>query len=75
MTGYILRRLLMMIPVAFFASLILFALLQITPGDPVRTQLGEQVTEENAAALRKELGLDDPAPVQYARWVSEALRG
>jgi peptide/nickel transport system permease protein len=75
MTGYILRRLLMMIPVAFFASLILFALLQITPGDPVRIQLGEQATAENTAALRKELGLDQPLPVQYARWVGRVVQG
>jgi peptide/nickel transport system permease protein len=75
MTGYIFRRLLMMIPVAFFASVILFTLLKMTPGDPVRIQLGEQVTAENYAALRKSLGLDDPAPVQYARWVSRVLQG
>lgn len=75
MTGYILRRLLMMIPVAFFASLILFILLQLTPGDPVRIQLGEQVTPENEAALRKELGLDQPMPVQYARWLGRVVQG
>lgn len=75
MTGYILRRILMMIPVAFFASIILFALLKMTPGDPVRIQLGEQVTPENEAALRRELGLDDPVPVQYARWLSRVVQG
>lgn len=75
MTTYILRRLLLMIPVAFFASVILFALLAMTPGDPVRIQLGEQVTQENYEALRKDLGLDQPYPVQYVRWMSRVLRG
>ena len=74
MTTYIIRRLLMMVPVALFASVILFALLKMTPGDPVRIQLGEQVTEETAASLRKELGLDQPYPVQYARWLGRLVR-
>jgi peptide/nickel transport system permease protein len=74
MTAYIVRRLLMMVPVALFASVILFALLKATPGDPVRIQLGEQVTAENYDALRKELGLDQPYPVQYARWLGRLVR-
>lgn len=69
------RRLLLMLPVAFFASLILFVLLKLTPGDPVRIQLGEQVTAENYQALRRELGLDQPAPVQYVKWLSRVVRG
>lgn len=75
MTGYILRRLIMMIPVAFFASLILFALLKLTPGDPVQIQLGERITAENYEALRKELGLDQPVPIQYLRWLSRVVQG
>lgn len=75
MTSYIIRRLLMMVPVALFASVILFALLKATPGDPVRIQLGEQANEETASALRKELGLDQPYPVQYARWLGRLVRG
>jgi len=74
MSAYIIRRLLMMIPVALFASVILFALLKMTPGDPVRIQLGEQVTAESAEALRKELGLDQPYPVQYARWLGRIVQ-
>ena len=75
MTGYIARRLLMMVPVAFLASVILFALLKLTPGDPVLIQLGEQVTAENYRALQRELGLDQAWPVQYVRWVSRVVRG
>ena len=75
MTGYILRRLLLMVPVAFFASIILFVLLKLTPGDPVRIQLGEQITAENYAALRAELGLDRSYPEQYVRWLSHMAKG
>ena len=75
MTAYILRRLAMMIPVAYFASVILLALLKATPGDPVRIMLGEQITAENYQALRHDLGLDQPLPVQYAKWVGRVVRG
>jgi peptide/nickel transport system permease protein len=74
-TAYIIRRLLMMIPVALFASVILFALLKLTPGDPVRIQLGEQYTEETAQALRREWGLDKPLPVQYGLWLYRVAQG
>jgi peptide/nickel transport system permease protein len=74
-TAYILRRLAMMIPVAFFASVILFALLKLTPGDPVQLQLGEAYTPAAAAALRAELGLDQPLPVQYLHWLKRVLQG
>jgi peptide/nickel transport system permease protein len=75
MTGYILRRVIMMIPVALIASAILFALLKMTPGDPVQIQLGEQITAENYEALRRELGLDQPVVVQYLRWLGRVVQG
>ncbi|MBV9582235.1 MAG: ABC transporter permease, partial [Chloroflexi bacterium] len=75
MTRYILRRLVIMIPVAFLASVMLFLLLKLTPGDPVLIMLGEQATAQNYAALRHDLGLDQPYPVQYARWVSHVMEG
>jgi peptide/nickel transport system permease protein len=74
-TAYIFRRLAMMVPVAFFASVIVFGLLKLTPGDPVRIMLGEATTAENYQALRHSLGLDEPVPVQYARWVGRVVRG
>ena len=75
MTSYILRRFALMIPVAFLASLILFVLLKLTPGDPVLIILGERATPENYQALRKDLGLDDPYPIQYLNWISHIARG
>ena len=64
-----------MLPVAFLASVILFMLLKLTPGDPVLIILGERATAENYQALRTDLGLDDPYPVQYARWIAHIAQG
>lgn len=75
MTAYILRRLLLMVPVALFLTIILFAVLRLTPGDPAPIELGEQATPDNVAALRHELGLDKPLPAQYAIWLSHIVHG
>jgi peptide/nickel transport system permease protein len=75
LTRYIVRRVMLMLPVAFLASVILFMLLKLTPGDPVLIILGERATAENYQALRKDLGLDDPYPVQYARWIAHIAQG
>ena len=75
MTRYVVRRVMLMLPVAFLASVILFMLLKLTPGDPVLIILGERATAENYQALRKDLGLDDPYPVQYARWIAHIAQG
>jgi peptide/nickel transport system permease protein len=75
LTRYILRRLVIMIPVAFLASVMLFLLLKLTPGDPVQVMLGERATAQNHEALRHELGLDQPYPLQYLRWVGHVLEG
>ncbi|HEV8469486.1 MAG TPA: ABC transporter permease [Candidatus Limnocylindria bacterium] len=75
MTQYILRRLLLMIPVAFLVSVIVFTLLRITPGDPVLVFAGEERDPAALEALRHEYGLDQPLPVQYVVWMEHALRG
>jgi peptide/nickel transport system permease protein len=64
-----------MFPVALLASVVLFGLVKATPGDPVVIQLGEQITPENYEALRRELGLDKPLPVQFGIWLGKVLRG
>jgi len=74
-TQYILRRLLLMIPVAFLVSAIVFVLLRITPGDPVLVYAGEERDPVALEALRHEYGLDQPLPVQYVVWVEHAIRG
>ena len=69
MSGYIVRRLLSMVPVAFIVTVALFILVRSIPGDPVRVILGEQITPQTYQAKRHELGLDQSYPVQYAKWI------
>ncbi len=75
MTAYIIRRLLLMIPVAFLVSVMIFTLLRITPGDPIVVLLGEQPDPTTIATLRHEYGLDRPIPVQYMNWIGRFLHG
>ncbi len=75
MTNYILRRIVIMFPVALLVTVFLFVLIRRTPGDPVLVRLGEEATPENRAALRAELGLDEPIYVQYGKWLSHLVRG
>jgi peptide/nickel transport system permease protein len=75
MLQLIVRRLLIMIPVLFLVSLMVFSLLLLVPGDPAVTLAGENASEEQIAATRERLGLDDPVLEQYGRWVSGVVRG
>ncbi len=75
MTQYVLRRLVFMIPVAILVTMIVFALLHLTPGDPVRIIAGEEPDPAAMETVRRELGLDQPLPVQYIAWVSKVVRG
>lgn len=75
MRKYILKRLLTVIPVMFIVSLMIFMLIHLTPGDPARVMLGEQATQEDVAALRESMGLDDPLPIQYFRWIGSLFKG
>ncbi len=75
MTQYLVRRLLLMVPVAFLVSVAVFALIHLTPGDPAQIMLGEEGTPEAVAALHKELGLDRPLYEQYVIWIGHLARG
>ena len=70
MLKYIGKRLLMMIPVLLGVIFIVFSLIDITPGDPVRLMLGDSAREEDVIAMREELGLDDPFLVKFGRYVT-----
>jgi peptide/nickel transport system permease protein len=70
MTAYILRRLVMLIPVMLVVGIVVFALVHITPGDPAAVILGDSGTPEDVARVRDQLGLDEPLPVQFAEWFS-----
>ena len=75
MRRYVVRRLLLLIPVLAGVSVIIFMVLHLSPGDPAEIMLGSQATQEDLARLRRELGLSEPLPVQYARWLGHVLRG
>ena len=75
MTRYIIRRLVLMVPVAFLVSAIIFLLLRITPGDPVTVLFGEEPDPAVIASVRHAYGLDQPLPVQYLAWIGRMLQG
>ncbi|MCU4182441.1 ABC transporter permease [Bosea sp. BH3] len=75
MTGYILRRLVQMLPVLLLASFAIFAMIYAVPGGPVAVIVGENASQEEIAAAIQRYGLDRPMVVQYLDWLGRALTG
>ncbi len=75
MHKYILKRLLMLIPVILGVTFIVFFILNLSPGDPAAMILGEQATAEALEMKREELGLNDPLLVRYFNYMKDLLRG
>ena len=76
MIVYLLRRFLQAIPVLILVSFAIFSILYLLPGDPAALMLSETgASAEAVARLRSQLGLDQPAYIQYFRFVGNALRG
>lgn len=75
MLSYLLRRVLLVLPVAFGVSVICFLLVQIAPGDPLTAIMPVDATAEEQAAMRAAYGLDKPLPVQYAIWIGNLVQG
>ena len=75
MLRFVVRRMLQMVIALVALSVLLFAWLRSLPGGPVTALLGERGTPESSAQLRQALGLDQPLPVQYWRFVQRALEG
>ena len=70
MTTYILRRVLQVIPIMLLLSVFLFGVVRLMPGGPLaQAERNPNVTSEQLAALRVRLGLDQPLPVQYVKWM------
>ncbi|MBV9280693.1 MAG: ABC transporter permease [Chloroflexi bacterium] len=72
---FVLRRLLVTLPVLLLVSIMSFSLLQLIPGDPATVILGQEATPAAKAAMRHQLGLDKPLPVQYVTWLGKVLHG
>jgi peptide/nickel transport system permease protein len=75
-TTFVARRVLIAIPTLIAISMILFSILHAAPGDPFgQLALNPDIPPEVRLNLRKQLGIDDPLPVQYGRWVSQVVQG
>jgi peptide/nickel transport system permease protein len=72
---YILKRVLLAIPLVLGVSFIVFGLMYLSPGDPVRMLAGREASPEVIAAIRAEWGFDRPFVVQYLLWLGKVLRG
>jgi peptide/nickel transport system permease protein len=77
MLQYVLRRLLLLIPILLGVSLVVFTLIRLIPGDATLLAIGvdQRITEEQRELVRKSYGLDQPAPVQYLRWLEHVVQG
>lgn len=75
LTGYIVKRLLQLIPVLIGVSIVVFLMIYLIPGDAAEVIAGPTATAEEIANIRIKLGLDQPAYVQYFRYMSGVVRG
>ena len=75
MLRLIVQRLLLLIPLLLGLSILLFGWVRALPGGPVQAMLGERYTPEAAAAIEAEMGLDQPLPVQYGKYLLRLLQG
>jgi peptide/nickel transport system permease protein len=75
MRRYIIRRLLLMVPVLILISFAVTMLMRLVPGDPATLALGQEAKPEDIKRFRESYHLDDPIPVQYARWWGDLFRG
>ena len=75
MIGFLGRRLLTLGLTLWLASLVVFIVLEVLPGDPALLMLGVDARPDTLAALRAQMGLDQPAPVRYLAWIGGLLTG
>ena len=75
MYKYILKRLILLIPVMLGVTLLVFAIMYLTPGDPAQLILGESAPKAAVEALREKMGLNDSFFIQYLRFVKNAVMG
>jgi len=79
LTRYIIRRLLISIPIFFLVTAVVYALYSLSPGDPVVNIIGYdsymRMPAEQVQRIRHQYGFDQPVPARYVRWLGKALRG
>ncbi len=75
MLGYILRRILAVIPVMLLVAIFVFLLLRLTPGDPAAIIAGDMATPAQLERIRETMGLNQPLHIQFITWIGQLLRG
>jgi peptide/nickel transport system permease protein len=75
LSGYVVRRLLALVPIVLGVTVLVFFLIHLVPGDPAQTMLGTHATPQRVALLHHEWGLDKPLPVQYWRFLGRMVHG
>src|SRR5256885_4999004 len=75
MLFFVARKFLYLVPVLIAVSLLTFLIASLLPGDLASTILGDQATPENVAALRHDMGLDQPIWIRYFGWLGHVLQG
>lgn len=76
MTNYAIRRVLQTIPILFIISVLLFIMVRSAPGGPLTAaRRNPNISKEQIEAIEEKLGLNDPLPVQYGRWLGDMLKG
>src|ERR1700761_4230458 len=75
MFGFVARRLVYLVPVLVAVSLLTFLIASLLPGDLAYVILGDQATPDKVAALRHDMGLDQPVLVRYVSWLGHILMG
>src|SRR6266536_2741568 len=73
--AYIGQRIALSVPVFLSVVTVIFLVVRVLPGDPAQAALGDYASQETVEALRPRLGLDAPLPIQYARFLSDLVRG
>ena len=75
MLKYVVRRLLLLVPILLGVSILIFAWIRALPGDPASALLGERATPELVQQYKELYGLDEPIPVQYGKFLEQLVRG
>jgi peptide/nickel transport system permease protein len=75
MQQYLIRRLLITLPVLFGITILCYLILSLTPGDPVQMLISPTISQADLEIKRRALGLDQPVAVRYVRWLGELARG
>lgn len=73
--AFLVRRLLLTVPILFIVSVICFSMINLIPGDPATVILGPEATEQAKEQMRERLNLNEPVPVQYLDWLGGVFRG